>query len=332
MKFTKDQMLKLYEELVHVRTMNNKIVEFIFSGRIAGAIHPSLGQEAIVAGLLYAYENHHQTVYRSFTHRQQAIMARSAGIDGFLAELMNRATGTLGGIAGEYHLVKIDKLMLPLSGVLGVTPPTATGFAWSLKLDGRKDAVVCCPFGDGMMSEGYVYEAMNIASIHKVPILFVIENNGMAMTTPLEWESPIEDLYLRGISAGMKGASVDGNDIEATVEALMEGLDQAGKCNPNVIELKTVRWEGHFVGDKQEVYRDLSFRDNLDKLDPVLRYEKVLLERGVANEDHFAKVKADQEKIMAEAFEKAASAPFPKKEDFLNPNIVYTNTDGLPIK
>ncbi|NLW79031.1 MAG: thiamine pyrophosphate-dependent dehydrogenase E1 component subunit alpha [Ruminococcaceae bacterium] len=331
MKFTKDQMLKLYEELVHVRTMNDKIVEFIFGGRIAGAIHPSLGQEAIVAGLMFAYENTPYEVWRTGTHRQQAAMARTVGLDGFLAELMNRATGTVHGIAGEYHLVKLDKKLLPHSGVLGVTPPTATGFAWSLKLGGKTNAVVSCPFGDGMMSEGYVYEAMNIASIHKVPILFIIENNGMAMSTPLEWESPIEDLYLRGISAGMKGSSIDGNDVEAVVEATLEGLDQAAKYNPNVIEMKTIRWGGHFVGDKQEVYRDMSFQEGLEKHDPVIRYEQTLLERGVANEDHFAKVKAEQRKLLDAAFEKAVEAPFPKKEDFLNPNIVYTNTDGLPL-
>lgn len=329
MKFTKDQMYQMYEGLVFSRVMAEKITEYILNGRIAGAIHPATGQEAVAAGMVFAYRNSPYNVYRSCTHRNQVLMADAVGLDNFLAELMNRATGIVGGIAGEYHLVSLKDYQLPCSGILGQATASATGYAWGLKLRGETQSVVGAVFGDGQMSEGYVYESMNMASIHKLPILYIVENNGWAMATPSEEEAPVADLYLRGIAAGMKAAAVDGNDVEAVVESIMTGLEQAAKFAPNLLEMKTLRWGGHFLGDKQEVYRDMSFKDNLEALDPLLRYEKVLMERGVANEDHFKKVRAEQEALLSEAFEKAVSAPLPQKSAFLNPDIVYTNTDGI---
>ncbi|MDR1943552.1 MAG: thiamine pyrophosphate-dependent dehydrogenase E1 component subunit alpha [Synergistaceae bacterium] len=311
--------------------MGDKIVEYILGGRISGAIHPSLGQEAISAGILLAVEMSGLDVYVHCTHRQQPLIAKIIGNDPFLGELMNKRTGLLHGCSGEYHLVSLKDKLLPMCGILGAGLLSSTGYAWTIKDKGLKDTVALCSIGDGAMSQGSVYEGMNLASILKLPILYVIENNGVAMTTPVKEQAPIADLYLRAEASGMRGCSVDGNDVEAVIEALLEGLKLAENNEPNVIELKTWRWHGHYVGDDQSAYRDTSFLNNLDALDPVKRYEKKLLERGVATDALFEKVWAEQKKILSEAFERAVAAEHPSREEVLDYNCLYSNDAGGAI-
>lgn len=327
MQFTKEQMLSMYEDLVFGRVMGEKIVEYIFNGRITGAIHPSLGQEAVNAGILAAIDAVDTDVYRLCSHRQQPVIAKTIGVDPFLGELLNKQTGLMQGCAGEYHLVSLKDKLLPMNGILGTNLTTSTGFAWALKKDANKNAVVLCSIGDGAMSEGATYEGMNMGAIWKLPILYVIENNGVAMTTPIEQEAPVSDLYLRAASSGMKGAAVDGNDVEAVTEAIIEGLKLAANNEPSVIELKTWRWQGHYVGDPQN-YRDTSFLDHLDDIDPVKHYEKRLLERGVADEETFKRVRAEQEKSISEGFDRAVEAEHPTKEMCVDHDKVYATSTG----
>ncbi|MDR1042941.1 MAG: hypothetical protein LBL54_03455, partial [Clostridiales Family XIII bacterium] len=154
MEFTNEQRLKMHEYLVFSRHMAEKIIEYIFSGKINGAIHPGLGQEAICAGILAALDIAPQKVWRHCTHRQQPLIAKTIGLDPFLGELMNKRTGLFHGTSGEYHLVSLPDLLLPMCGILGDGLLSSTGFAWSLKA-GQKGGEVCLvSIGDGAMSEG----------------------------------------------------------------------------------------------------------------------------------------------------------------------------------
>ncbi|MFV0497619.1 MAG: thiamine pyrophosphate-dependent dehydrogenase E1 component subunit alpha [Candidatus Fimivivens sp.] len=328
MNFTKAQMLKMYEDMVYTRVMGDKIVEFIFSGRIAGAIHPSLGQEAISAGIINAIANREDLdVYRMCTHRQQAILAQAVGLEPFLGELFTRASGQFGGVTGEYNFISLKDKILPMNGILGANLPTSTGFAWALKNEGKKGSVVLSSIGDGATSEGSVYEGLNLGALWQVPILYVIENNGYAISTPVSTQAAVKNLSERAAGMGLPGRTVDGNDIEAVTEAVMEGLEMAANNQPSVLELTTNRWQGHYVGDGQQ-YRDLEFLKNLDAIDPIKHYEKKLLERGVADQALFDRVHAEQGKLLGDAFDRAAEQPFPTKEMCINYDRMYATKTG----
>ncbi|MDR3312543.1 MAG: thiamine pyrophosphate-dependent dehydrogenase E1 component subunit alpha [Spirochaetaceae bacterium] len=328
MQFTKEQQLHLYEELVFARAFGEKVVEYIFAGRMNGSVHPTLGQEAVDAGIWIARELSPVTVYIQCTHRQQPLLARIVGLDPTLGDCMHRRIGALSGLSGEFHEVSMKDRLLPSSGILGEGPLSSTGYAWTVKQRKQAGTAVVSCFGDGAMSEGAVYEGMNLAGILKLPILYVIENNQVAMTTPFSEEAPIADLAIRAAGAGMKGVTVDGNDIEAVIEAVLAGTRMAAANEPNLVELKTWRWQGHHVGEKQEKYRDTDFLKNTDPLDPVKRYEKTLLQRGTAGEAHFAKVRDEQYALIDQAFDRVFQSQAPARDMALDYNLMYSNNAG----
>lgn len=331
MNFTNAQMLEMYKDMVYARAMGDKIVEFIFGGRIAGAIHPSLGQEAVNAGIMNAIKNCEKNesldVYRVCTHRQQPILGWTLGLDTFLGELFTRENGRLGGVTGEYNLISLKDKLIPMNGLLGANLPTATGFAWALKNEGKKGSVVLSPIGDGASNEGTVYEGMNLGALWQAPILYIIENNGYAISLPVDEQSVLTDLSTRAAGVGLPGRTVDGDDVEAVTEAVMEGLKMAANNQPSLLELKTTRWLGHYVGEPQG-YRDLSYQNNLDAIDPIKHYEKKLLERGVADQAKLDQIRAEQNKLMADAFDHAAEFGFPSKEKCLDYDRMYATKTG----
>ena len=328
MSFTNAQKLEMYKDMVYTRAMGEKIVEFIFGGRIAGAIHPSLGQEAVIAGIMNAIKNCDDLeVYRVCTHRQQAILAWTLGLNTFLGELFTRENGRLGGVTGEYNMISLKDKLLPMNGILGANLPTTTGYAWALKNEGKKNAVVLSPIGDGASNEGTVYEGMNLGALWQVPILYIIENNGYAISLPVEEQSVLTNLSDRAKGIGIPGRTVDGDDVEAVTQAIMEGLRMAAENKPSLIELKTTRWLGHYVGEPQ-AYRDLSYQDNLDAIDPIKHYEKKLISEGVADQATLDKIRTEQAQLMSDAFERADKFGFPNKEKCMNYDRMYATKTG----
>lgn len=326
MKFSKEQSLDMYSDLAFGRAMGDKIVEYILGGRINGAIHPSLGQEAISAGIEAVKRLSPHGIYTHCTHRQQPLIAKNIGLAPFLGELMNKRTGLMRGTSGEYHLVSLKDKHLPMQGLLGAGVSCATGFAWAKKLDGD-DAVVVCSVGDGAFSEGVVYESINMAAIHRLPVVYLVENNAVAMSTPLSLQAPHPDLYLRANGYNIPGLKVDGNDVEAVAGALLAAVEMAASGTPVVLECKANRWTGHYVGDAQR-YRDTSFLKDKDKIDPIKLYEAKLLARGTVTQEELDRIKAGKEKEMSDAFQCAWEAGFPTKEECVNYNNLYSNDAG----
>lgn len=327
MNFSKEEMLDMYSDLVKSRVLGEKIVEYIYSGKIAGAIHPCLGQEAVSAGTMAAFKKSDIKTYGTGTHRSQTVMAHRIGFKPFIAELLGRSGGTNDGISGEYHLTSIAEGLLPAAGALGGTWGELVGFAWSLKNDGRKREISFAPYGDGAISQGVTYESMNIAAVYKLPVLFFIENNGIALSTPTSKQSPLENLADRAAAFNMKGVTVDGNDPVAVAEAVLNGMELAANNEPNVVEVKTFRWEGHYVGDPQK-YRDLSYKNDLDSICPVLRFEKRLKDLGYLNDELIKAIKEEKTNEIVEAFDEGLSQGVATKEQVLDYNRVYSNSAG----
>jgi TPP-dependent pyruvate/acetoin dehydrogenase alpha subunit len=318
----------MYDEIVRARVIGEKIVEYIYSGRVVGAIHPSLGQEAISAGLISAFKKTDIKNYGTLTHRSQAVFAYRLGLQPFISELLLRKGGINGGVSGEYHVTAIDKYSIPGTGSLGGAWPLLAGVAWSIKNDGRKRVIAFAPYGDGAISAGATYEAMNMAALFKLPILFFIENNGIAMTTPVTKQSPLENLSDRAAAFNMKGATVDGNDPIAVAEAVLLGMELAANNEPNVVEAKCMRWEGHYVGDDQSMYRDVGFRNNLDAIDPVLSFQKKLVDLQYLDDATIKKVREEKVKEISDAFETGLTQDIPTKEEVLDYNRIYSNDAG----
>ncbi|AWW28138.1 thiamine pyrophosphate-dependent dehydrogenase E1 component subunit alpha [Acetobacterium carbinolicum] len=327
MNFSNEELLDMYSDIVKSRVLGEKIVEYIYSGKIAGAIHPCLGQEAVSAGILTAFKKSDIITYGTETHRAQTVMAHRVGWKPFIAELLGRTGGCNDGISGEYHIHDLKNGQLPAAGALGGTWAEIAGFAWALKNDGKKRQIGFAPYGDGAISQGATYEAMNIAALFKLPILFFIENNGIAMSTPVESQSPLENLADRAAAFNMKGVTVDGDDPVAVAEAVLNGMELAANNEPNVVEVKTMRWEGHYVGDAQK-YRDLSYKKDLDSICPVVRFEKRLKELGILDDEIIKAVKEAQTKEIVEGFDEGLSQSCVTKEQVLDYKRVYSNNAG----
>lgn len=327
MSFSKEELLDMYSDIVKSRVLGEKIVEYIYSGKIAGAIHPCLGQEAVSAGLMAAFRKSGIKNYGTGTHRSQTVMAARVGFKPFIAELLGRSGGTNDGISGEYHLTSLEDTLIPATGALGGTWGILDGVAWVIKHEGRKNEIAFAPYGDGAASQGPTWEAMNIAAVKKLPILFFIENNGIALSTPVEKQYPLENLSARAAAFGMKGVTVDGNDPIAVAEAVLEGMKLAANCEPNLVEVKTFRWEGHFVGDRQ-VYRDLSYKEHLDDIDPVLHFEQKLKGMGYIDDAYIQKIRTEKTREIEEAFEEGLSQGVATKEQVLDYNRMYSNDAG----
>lgn len=326
--FTKEELLDMYDEIVKARVIGEKIVEYIYSGRIAGAIHPCLGQEAVSAGLIAAFKKTDIKTHGTGTHRNQSVGAWRIGLKSYIGELLCRKGGINGGISGEYHITSVDEGYIPGTGALGGAWGLLAGFAWGLKTDGRKREIAFAPYGDGAISCGATYEAMNIAALFKLPILFFIENNGIAMTTPVTKQSPLENLADRAAAFKMKGVTVDGDDPVAVAEAVLEGMELAANNEPNVVEAKCMRWEGHYVGDDQSMYRDVSFRNNLDAIDPVLFFQKKLIDLKYLDDAAVKKAREENVVKVTDAFEEGLRYDLPTKEEVLDYNRVYSNDAG----
>jgi pyruvate dehydrogenase E1 component alpha subunit len=327
MKFSKEQLLNMYSEIVRSRVLGEKIVEYIFSGKIAGAIHPCLGQEAVSAGIISAFEISDIKTHGSATHRSQTVMAYRTGFKPFIAELLGRNGGVNNGISGEYHITDLENGLFPATGALGGTWGIGAGYAWAIKNEMRKREVVVVPYGDGAISEGATYEAMNIAALYELPIVFFIENNGIAMSTPVDKQSPLKNLADRAVAFGMPGVTVDGNDPEAVASALLDAMELAADNKPNVLEVKTHRWQGHFVGDMQG-YRDTSYLQNLDQIDPVLHFEKKLRDLGYIDDEYVTAIKAERTNEIESAFEEGLQQGVATREQVLDYSRIYSNDAG----
>lgn len=329
MSFTKEQYLEIYEYLRYSRAWGDRIIRYIKEGKIAGGIHSPKGQEGVQAGLIYATTHTPHKTAATGTHRDQPVNSKRMGIQDFVNELLCKRTGPCHGLAGEYHVINLATGTLPAQGILGGAWPWAVGYAWAKKAQGNPEVVIAI-YGDGATSEGVTYEAMNVTAIYKLPVVFVIENNGFAMQSTLEKESPIEDLALRAQGCGMRGVTVDGMDPVAVAETMLEAIDLASRGEPNVVEIKCTRFDGHFVGDPQG-YRDKNYRERLNELDPVLRFEHILKDLDFIDDAGIEKITAEQDKIVADAFEIGFAQPDPTEAEILDYYNLYSNKAGGAI-
>jgi len=311
---------ELHRAMVRIRRFEERVGELFAAGELPGFVHLSIGQESVPVGVI---DELRETDYITATHRGHGhILAKGASFAPMLAELMGRTSGYCKGKGGSMHIFDITLGILGANGILGASQPIAVGAAFSARLRGRDD-VVATFFGEGASAQGAIHEAMNLAAVWKAPVVFVAEINGFAELTPYEVHVPIASLADRGAAYGIPAVTVDALDVFAVAEAARECVARARAGEgPSLLELRTLRWRGHYEGDPQR-YRDPEELERRAAVDPIDHLVLRLRESGVSEDELTAAVDAVDAELEA-ALEEARSGPLPEGAAALED--VYTTT------
>ncbi len=306
---SKKEMLSAYEEMLLIRRFEEKAGQLYGMGKIGGFCHLYIGQEAVAIGMKLAITKDDAVIT---SYRDHGLMLSTGSDPKFImAELMGRATGCSKGKGGSMHMFDTAKNFYGGHGIVGASVPIGTGVAFAYKYRGEKHLCLSY-FGDGAANQGQVYESFNMASLWKLPVIFIIENNEYAMGTSVARSSATTELFRRGEAFDIPGVQVDGMDIFAVKKAGDEAVAhvRSGK-GPIILEMKTYRYRGHSMSDpakyrsKEEV---MEYREHHDPIDGLKNY---LVKNGVANEESLKEIdKKIREKIQ-EAVDFAEASPEP---------------------
>jgi pyruvate dehydrogenase E1 component alpha subunit len=281
-------------------------------GVLPGFIHLGLGQEAFMAGTHYNVELGDSV---GTSHREHGLLL-GLGItpNALMAELYGKETGSNNGKGGSMHACLPKNGALGCNGILGPaqTIINGYGFAHKVRNDGKIAVTIC---GDGASNRGDIHEGMNLASVMNLPVVFIIVDNGYGISMASKDSSVVADLSARAASYGMPGVTADGNDVLAVIEATGEAFKRAREGGgPSVVEFKTYRYHGHFEGDPTP-YRTKEELEMWMKKDPILRLEKILLERDVINEQKMKEIKDEQMAIIDAAQKFGEESKYPSEPE-----------------
>ena len=296
----------LYRSLLEIRVVEKRAYDLFLQNLVKGTSHLALGQEAVAAGFAVAMRPDDYTfcTYRGHHHT----LARGAPIVGVLGELMGRKCGLMGGKGGSMHLTSVRHGVMGSYAIVGAHLPVAAGAAWSAQYRGT-DQVSVCFFGDGTTNIGAFHEALNLAVVWKLPVVFVCENNLYMEYTPIASVTAVEHPAAgRAAAYGLPSVIVDGNDADAVYRLAREVIAaaRAGK-GPSLIEAKTYRHSGHSRADPAK-YRPPGELEDWLKRDPVSLYRARLLAAGVA-EGALRDIEATTQRAVDEATEAAKASP-----------------------
>jgi pyruvate dehydrogenase E1 component alpha subunit len=308
-KASKAEMLAFYREMLLIRRFEEKAGQLYGMGKIAGFCHLYIGQEAVVTGMQACLKEGDQVItgYRDHGH----MLACGMDPNGVMAELTGRIGGLSRGKGGSMHMFSKEKNFYGGHGIVGAQVPLGTGLAFANKYRGN-DNVSLAYFGDGAANQGQVYEAFNMASLWKLPVVYVIENNMYAMGTSVERHASETELYKRGISFEIEGEEVDGMDVLAVREAGEKAVKHArsGK-GPYILEMKTYRYRGHSMSDPAKYRKREEVDDIRSHHDPIDGLKGQILELGHATEDDLKKIDNEIKAIVKEAADFSLESPEP---------------------
>ena len=308
--FSKAQDLKAYEDMLLIRRFEEKAGQLYGMGHIGGFCHLYIGQEAVVVGMAMSMVEGDQmtTSYRDHGH----MLACGMDAKGVMAELTGRQGGYSKGKGGSMHMFSREKEFYGGHGIVGAQVPLGAGLAFADKYKGN-GKVSATFFGEGAANQGQVYETFNMASIWKLPVIFVIENNGYAMGTAVKRSAALaEELFNRGSVYGIPGEQVDGMDVRAVKEAADRATEhcRSGK-GPYILEMKTYRYRGHSMSDPAK-YRT---RDEVQKMreehDPIEQVKRRLTENHNISDDDLKSIDVKIRKIVTEAADFAQADALP---------------------
>lgn len=316
---THDEGLVLYEDMVLGRAFEDKCAEMYYRGKMFGFVHLYNGQEAVSTGIAKAMrpDDFICSTYRDHVH------ALSAGVPArqVMAELFGKETGCSKGRGGSMHLFSSEHNLIGGFAFVAEGIPVATGVAFQSRYrreamgDASSDHVTACFFGDGASNNGQFFECLNMASLWKLPILFVVENNKWAIGMAHERASSETEIYKKAKVFGMEGVEVDGMDVLAVREVAQKAVARARAGEgPTLIEALTYRFRGHSLADPDEL-RSATEKEEWLARDPIQKFRSYLIEQKLAKQQELADIDGKIQSLIEEAVQFAEESPDPKPED-----------------
>jgi TPP-dependent pyruvate/acetoin dehydrogenase alpha subunit len=310
------QLLTMYRLMATIRAFDNRAVEEFHAGNIPGVVHAYLGQEAIAVGVCTALRRDDKIVS---THRGHGhTIAKGADLQRMMAELFGRSNGYCHGKGGSMHIADFSVGMLGANGIVGAGMPIATGAALAAKL-AKSDGVAVAFFGDGASNEGSFHSSLNLASIWKLPAIFVCENNHWAIAVPASYALSVSEVSARASAYNIPGVTVDGTDVLAVYEAAAQAVQRARAGEgPTLLECMTHRWRIH--AEQRGNPADPRPREAVEAAqqhDPITRFGARLQEQGIATAATLAQIDRDVREAIEAAVAFAKASPLPQPEDAL---------------
>ncbi|TDQ78423.1 pyruvate dehydrogenase E1 component alpha subunit [Dongia mobilis] len=313
MQLSKEQLKLAYQRMRQIRVFEDRLHLEFTRGQIPGFVHLYAGQEASAVGVCMHLTDQ-DTI--SSTHRGHGhCIAKGCDIDGMMLEIYGRKEGLCGGKGGSMHIADLSKGMLGANGIVGGGPPLICGAALAAKTLGT-GAVAVCFTGDGGSNQGTTLEALNLASVWKLPAVFVFENNGYAESTASHWSVSSKQIVKRADAFGMPGARVDGHDFFAVWEAVREAVERARAGEgPSLIEATTNRYYGHFEGDAQTYRAPGEVEKVKAEKDCLVHFRKRVTEAGLLSTADLDAIDGEVATQIDQAIEKALAGTLPTVAD-----------------
>ncbi len=301
-------LVEIYRRVALIRQNDDRTLKVLKSGRLTMPYYSPRGQEVIPAALsvLLRDDDYLVTIYRGI----HDMLAKGMPLNALWAEIAGKATGTCKGKGGPMHLTYPEKGIMVTTGIVGSSMPIANGLAWGAQLDGN-DRVAVATFGDAASNIGAFHEALNMASLWKLPVIFLCQNNRYGEHTAYAKATSVERISDRSVAYDMPGIHVDGNDPVAMYKAAQEAVERARSGGgPTLIEAMTFRFMGHLMGD-DDAYMDKAEKQAAIAADPVPRFRAKLLSDRAATDDELKRMEDEIERALDEAVEFAVNSPFP---------------------
>ena len=306
----RERLLWMYDRMVLTREFEERLKWLVETGVPVGPVHYYTGQEACAVGICAALE---AADWIASTHRGHGhCIAKGVEVDRMMAELYGKSTGTNRAKGGSMHMTDIRVGMLGVNPIVGMGATHAVGAALSAKVRRTRQVAVAF-FGDGAAGIGAIHEAMNLAAIWKLPVVFVCENNGYSQSTPVEYAVAIANVADRAAAYGMPGITVDGQDVLAVWRAAETAVCRARSGEgPSLIECKTYRYYGHHQGDDTRRYRSKEEEEAARERDCIKRFREEMRLSGLLSEDDFERIDARNRDKLDQAVNFAENSPLPE--------------------
>ncbi len=316
MQMNRDALRAAYRQMRTIRTFEENVDRAFSNGEIPGFVHLYSGQEAIAVGVCQHLDDRD---YIGSTHRGHGhCIAKGCDVEGMMLEIFGKADGLCGGKGGSMHIADLDRGMLGANAIVGGSPPLAVGAALTAKTLGS-DRIAVSFTGDGGSNQGTMFEAMNMAVVLKLPVVFVVENNGYGEATGVDYAVGTKDIAARAAGFGMPAVTVDGLDYFAVHDAMEEAAARARSgAGPTFILARCVRHHGHYCGDPQ-TYRSKAELENVRaESDPLVIFRRRVIEAALLDASELEAIDAEIGAQIEQAVTRARAAAEPKPAALLS--------------
>jgi len=312
MEITKELAVKLLKQMMQIRQFEDKIMELLAKNIAEGGSHLYAGMEAVAVGAISVIN---PDDYITSTHRGHGhAIAKDGDLKALMAEILGKKTGVCKGKGGSLHLADLSKGNLGANGIVGGGLGIATGAGLSIKLQKQKKVVLCF-FGDGATNNGIFFECLNMASLWKLPVVYICENNKYAMSVSVERSHAVKDITKKALAFDIPAENVDGQDVLAVREVVGKWVNYAREGNgPSFVVANTYRYYGHSRSDPR-VYRTREEEKFWRERDPIIIFSNKMKEQNILTEEEINAIEEEVRKEIEEAVEFAINSPYPEPEE-----------------